>query len=99
MAPGSLLALSHLAADHRRTRSRLTRSMHRATGGRWGRVLAPGDLATLLLGLERVGSRPGDVAAWSADGRTPPPPAHLPAAGGRAPAVVEYGGLARIPGA
>ncbi|MFF2618811.1 SAM-dependent methyltransferase [Kitasatospora sp. NPDC058046] len=96
MAPGSLLALSHLAAGGRRTRRWLTRSMRQATRGRWGRVLAPCDLAKLLLGMERVGSRPGDVAAWSADGRTPPPAAHLPTEGGRAPAVVEYGGLARI---
>ncbi|MFJ1936795.1 hypothetical protein ACIOGZ_29575 [Kitasatospora sp. NPDC088160] len=37
----------------------------------------------------RVGSRPGDVAALTADGQTPP--------SGQDPAVIEYGDVVRIP--
>ncbi|MFF2618804.1 SAM-dependent methyltransferase [Kitasatospora sp. NPDC058046] len=96
LAPGSLIALSHLAAPARRTRHRLTRLMNQTTRGRWGKVRAPGDIAALLLGLERVGSRPGDVAAWTADGHTPPAAQRLPSTG-PAPRVIEYGGVVRVP--
>ncbi|MFJ2778207.1 hypothetical protein [Kitasatospora sp. NPDC087315] len=83
-------------APARRTRHRLTRLMSRTTRGKWGKVRAPGDVAAPLLSLERAGSHPGDVAAWTADGHTPPAGRQLPSAD-RAPAVIEYGGVVRVP--
>lgn len=91
LAPGSYMVICQLVSDDPAVRDGVTRLMGRATGGRWGRVRQPHEVARYFDALEIV-DPPGlvDVIDWLPD--APPPPRHM-----RPPDWVEWGGVGRVP--
>jgi hypothetical protein len=87
LAPGSLVVLSHLVADDGRMRRRLTEFLHGATGGNWGRVRRPDEIASWFDGLEVLDPGLVEVSAWRPD------PGDVPQAGTE---WIEFGGVARV---
>ncbi|REE96329.1 SAM-dependent methyltransferase [Thermomonospora umbrina] len=67
LVPGSLVIFSHVVAADARTRRRLTEFVVAATGGNWGRVRAPEEIAPWFDGLEWVDPGLVEVSTWRPD--------------------------------
>ncbi|SEG92275.1 S-adenosyl methyltransferase [Thermomonospora echinospora] len=87
LAPGSLVVLSHLVSTDARMRRRLTEFLHGATGGGWGRVRHPDEIAPWFEGLELVEPGLVEISSWH------PEPGDV-----RQPTTewIEFGGVARV---
>jgi len=89
LAPGSLVVLSHLVSEDERARRRLTDFLDGVTGGNWGRVRRPEEIASWLEGLELVEPGLVEVSAWRPD------PGDVP--GPQSSEWIELGAVARVP--
>ncbi|MEU5085051.1 MULTISPECIES: SAM-dependent methyltransferase [Streptomyces] len=90
LAPGSYVVICQLISDDPEVRDGVTRLMDSATGGNWGRVRQPYEVARYFETLE-IEDPPGlvDVIDWLPD--SPPPPPHM-----RPTDWVEWGGVGRV---
>lgn len=66
-APGSYLAVSHIASGSRALAEEFSDRMLTMTQGNWGRVRAPHEIAQFFDGLEVVQPGLGDVGEWRLD--------------------------------
>ncbi|SHM23238.1 SAM-dependent methyltransferase [Cryptosporangium aurantiacum] len=87
---GSYLVISHLASDDDAVREHLTEFMLTSTGGNWGRVRKPAEIATLFGDLDVIEPGLVEISTWRPD------PAF---AGPKQTSLewIEYGGVARKP--
>ncbi len=90
LAPGSYMVICQLVSDDPAVREGVTHLMEGATGGRWGRVREPHEVARYFDTLT-IEEPPGlvDVIDWLPD--SPPPPPHM-----RQAEWVEWGGVGRV---
>ena len=90
LPPGSYMVICQLVSDDPAVRDGVTHLMDGATGGNWGRVRQPHEVARYFETLE-IEDPPGlvDVIDWLPD--SPPPPQHI-----RPTDWVEWGGIGRV---
>lgn len=69
LAPGSYLAMSHVASDDPDLRQRATDLLHELLGGNFGRVRKKQEVRAFFEGLELVEPGLVDVTTWRTDGR------------------------------
>jgi S-adenosyl methyltransferase len=87
LAPGSYLAISHVASDDPEACRAVTDTVTQLTGGRFGRIRNTAEVRAFFEGLEMVDPGLGRVAGWRAE-----IPEDL-----RNLTVFEYGGVGRKP--
>ncbi|MFI2030459.1 SAM-dependent methyltransferase [Streptomyces buecherae] len=90
MPPGSFLVISHLVSEDPATRQATTDFMRRSTGGDWGRVREPREVAAYFEGLDLVPPGLVEISTWRQDTdlvRKQP-----------GDEWIEYGGVARTSG-
>ncbi len=88
LPPGSFLVVCQLVSEDEETRRGVTEFMDVSTGGNWGRVREPADVAGYLHGLELLEPGLVEVSTWRADNELAPKQATHE--------WIEYGGVARI---
>jgi hypothetical protein len=88
LPPGSFLVVCQLVSEDEETRRGVTEFMDVSTGGNWGRVREPADVAGYLHGLELLEPGLVEVSTWRADNDLAPKQATHE--------WIEYGGVARI---
>lgn len=88
LVPGSYLALSHGVSDKPEVRQKVTEILVAASGGNWGRLREPAEVARFFDGLDVVEPGLVKVTAWRSDGGDEEETAM----------GYEYGGVARKPG-
>jgi hypothetical protein len=88
LAPGSFVAMSHLVADDRQLRGRLSSLMLTVTEGNWGRVRTTAEVDQFFAGMEVIPPGLVEITTWRPDGS---------ATAGQTLGWIEYGGVARKP--
>ncbi|MEU6854537.1 SAM-dependent methyltransferase [Actinacidiphila alni] len=88
LPPGSFLVVCQLVSDDAETRRFVTEFMDQSTGGNWGEVRRPSDLAGFLDGYEIIEPGLVEVSTWRPDNDLDP----------KQPSKewIEFGGVARI---
>lgn len=88
LPPGSFLVVCQLVSEDEETRRGVTEFMDVSTGGQWGRVREPSDVAGYLDGLEILEPGLVEVSTWRADNDLAlKQPSHE---------WIEFGGVARL---
>jgi hypothetical protein len=87
LAPGSYLAVSHVASDDPDVRRKMTELLAERTGGHFGRIRDRTEVRAFFDGLEIVEPGLVHVADWRPDS----------SGGVQAPEAFEYGGVGRKP--